>query len=277
MLFTGQERDYATGMDYFGARYYRADLGRFTTVDPGHVNGDTGDTQSWSPYASVRNNPLRYTDPTGTDYWIYGEGGTPFVHPGNYGMLISLLHGDGFYPVGGEFNGDIFNSLDTKVGRYEQIVSDGPVTPGPGVGPDTPAGGGSGGSPAGAFRGSGNGQRPWYKNSCITDALTFGAIDVAADAVGLIPGVGGAKTVARRIGNRIGYKGIVADRYGKQAIKQLNDRANAYSLTQGLGGRDWVSVGLDVAGFVPGLGQGAAGLSIGYDLYRTITGVGRCN
>ena len=31
-LFTGQERDSETALDYFGARYYRADLGRFTTV-----------------------------------------------------------------------------------------------------------------------------------------------------------------------------------------------------------------------------------------------------
>ena len=33
-LFTGQERDHETALDYFGARYYRADFGRFTTVDP---------------------------------------------------------------------------------------------------------------------------------------------------------------------------------------------------------------------------------------------------
>jgi RHS repeat-associated protein len=38
-LFTGKEREAETGMDYFGARYYRAGLGRFTTVDPlgGHL------------------------------------------------------------------------------------------------------------------------------------------------------------------------------------------------------------------------------------------------
>jgi RHS repeat-associated protein len=33
-LFTGKERDVESGLDYFGARYYRADLGRFTSVDP---------------------------------------------------------------------------------------------------------------------------------------------------------------------------------------------------------------------------------------------------
>ena len=34
-LFTGKERDSETGLDYFEARYYRADVGRFTTIDPG--------------------------------------------------------------------------------------------------------------------------------------------------------------------------------------------------------------------------------------------------
>jgi RHS repeat-associated protein len=33
-LFTGQERDFETGLDYFQARMLRPDLGRFLTVDP---------------------------------------------------------------------------------------------------------------------------------------------------------------------------------------------------------------------------------------------------
>jgi len=31
--FTGKERDTETGLDYFGARYYGAPVGRFTSVD----------------------------------------------------------------------------------------------------------------------------------------------------------------------------------------------------------------------------------------------------
>jgi RHS repeat-associated protein len=42
-LFTGQERDVETGQDYVSARQLRTDVGRFTTPDPGHVNGTVED------------------------------------------------------------------------------------------------------------------------------------------------------------------------------------------------------------------------------------------
>jgi hypothetical protein len=45
------------------ARFYSTTLGRFASVDP--VVGSAGDPQSWNGYSYVRNNPLRYTDPTG--------------------------------------------------------------------------------------------------------------------------------------------------------------------------------------------------------------------
>ncbi|MBZ0182895.1 MAG: hypothetical protein K8F60_10595, partial [Melioribacteraceae bacterium] len=32
--FTEKERDTETGLNYFGARYYDSDLGRWTSVDP---------------------------------------------------------------------------------------------------------------------------------------------------------------------------------------------------------------------------------------------------
>jgi RHS repeat-associated protein len=61
--FTGKERDPETGLDYFGARYYRANVGRFTTVDP--VGGRLADSQTLNKYAYARNNPLRFVDPAG--------------------------------------------------------------------------------------------------------------------------------------------------------------------------------------------------------------------
>jgi len=66
--FTSQERDAATGLDYFGARYMSAAQGRFTSPDPaGLLAAKPGNPQSWNLYAYVLNNPLAYIDPNGLD------------------------------------------------------------------------------------------------------------------------------------------------------------------------------------------------------------------
>ncbi len=66
-LFTGQERDFETGLDYFNARQLAAAFGRFTTTDPGNASASVYDSQSWNLYAHARNNPLKYVDPSGLD------------------------------------------------------------------------------------------------------------------------------------------------------------------------------------------------------------------
>ena len=63
--FTGKERDSESGLDYFGARYYGATLGRFLSVDPGNAGADLTNPQSWNAYAYVLNNPSALIDPTG--------------------------------------------------------------------------------------------------------------------------------------------------------------------------------------------------------------------
>jgi RHS repeat-associated protein len=72
--FTGKERDTETGLDYFGARYYRGNLGRFTTVDPMIKMKDAlVDPQRWNRYAYGLNNPFRYIDPDGrwpSTFWL---------------------------------------------------------------------------------------------------------------------------------------------------------------------------------------------------------------
>lgn len=66
--FTGKERDTETGLDYFGARYFSAAQGRFTSLDPIWVKADRMlDPQRLNLYAYGRNNPLKYSDPTGMD------------------------------------------------------------------------------------------------------------------------------------------------------------------------------------------------------------------
>ncbi len=70
--FTGKERDAETansgmgdGLDYFGARYYAAVMGRFTSADPDNFDARLGQPQSWNMYAYTWNNPLKYRDDDG--------------------------------------------------------------------------------------------------------------------------------------------------------------------------------------------------------------------
>jgi RHS repeat-associated protein len=64
--FTGKERDSESGLDNFGARYNASSMGRFMTPDPIHVMKQKfTDPQQWNMYSYVRNNPLRFIDPTG--------------------------------------------------------------------------------------------------------------------------------------------------------------------------------------------------------------------
>lgn len=66
--WTGKERDAETGLDYFGARYYGATLGRFTSVDPIKLTvARLYDPQRINLYGYCRNNPLTYLDPDGQD------------------------------------------------------------------------------------------------------------------------------------------------------------------------------------------------------------------
>ncbi len=68
--FTGKERDSETGLDYFGARMYGSNMGRFLSPDPDDDSGIEKDPQSWNRYAYARNNPLLLTDPNGESYEV---------------------------------------------------------------------------------------------------------------------------------------------------------------------------------------------------------------
>lgn len=61
--YTGQEKDSETGLNYYNARYYDSHIKRFTQPDDYVQN--IYDPQDLNPYSYVKNNPIRYTDPTG--------------------------------------------------------------------------------------------------------------------------------------------------------------------------------------------------------------------
>ena len=69
--FASKERDIETGLDYLGARYYSSAQGRFMGVDPIFLKKERlSDPQRLNLYAYVRNDPLKYIDPTGEDLTI---------------------------------------------------------------------------------------------------------------------------------------------------------------------------------------------------------------
>jgi len=61
--FTGKRLDESTGLYYFGGRYYDPQLGRFIQPDP--LVPNPGNPQDLNRFTYARNNPLKYTDPTG--------------------------------------------------------------------------------------------------------------------------------------------------------------------------------------------------------------------
>lgn len=68
--FTGKERDSETGLDFFGARYYANQMGRWMSPDWSDIPvpvpyADLTDPQSLNLYNYVRNNPIANLDPNG--------------------------------------------------------------------------------------------------------------------------------------------------------------------------------------------------------------------
>lgn len=72
--FTGYEKDQATNLNYAEARYYNSETGRFISQDPAvlrigqnqrEMTQLLNDPQQLNTYSYVRNNPIKYNDPTG--------------------------------------------------------------------------------------------------------------------------------------------------------------------------------------------------------------------
>ena len=109
--FTGKKRDSATGLSYFGARYYDPNIGRFISMDP------IKDGRNW--YVYCNNNPLKYTDLTGLSPFIFFQTLTwPSCPP------ISIP-----FPQAGSLNIPMFatptNLIDNMATPMGQTSSDG--------------------------------------------------------------------------------------------------------------------------------------------------------
>ena len=104
MTCTGKERDAETGLDYFGARYFSAAQGRFTTVDPEGASASLFDPQRWNGYSYAINNPLKFVD---------RDGEVPL-------LVVSGLVGAGVGAAGGAIF-DVANQLIQNGGDFGAI------------------------------------------------------------------------------------------------------------------------------------------------------------
>lgn len=81
--YTGREQDTETGLDYYRARYYDAEVGRFISEDP--IGFNAGDTNI---YRYVGNSPTNFTDPSGEVAFV----------PIAVGVVVSYAIGQAFAP-----------------------------------------------------------------------------------------------------------------------------------------------------------------------------------
>lgn len=93
-LYTGEQRDEASGLYYLRARYYNPALGRFLTSD--RFEGRLEDPSALHKYVYVQNNPVNMTDPLG----LYGAEEGTAAHQ-SLGALYIGMWGDYFVNPGG--------------------------------------------------------------------------------------------------------------------------------------------------------------------------------
>jgi RHS repeat-associated protein len=115
--FTGKERDWETGLDYFGARYMSSAQGRFTSPDPTFLNiRKVVSPQRWNLYGYALNNPLRYVDPDGEEtiavyypgYQVGVRNDPKITMPlGHAGVVVVRKDGSTHYFEYGRYHGPV--------------------------------------------------------------------------------------------------------------------------------------------------------------------------
>jgi len=293
--FTGKEHDNESGLDYFKARYYQSQTGRWLLPDwsdtPVPVPYATfSNPQSLNLYTYVGNNPVNEVDADGhvnqggnlkvglqvTDP-IGGCGVGSLNDPG---LSVCEWIMDGAIDPGSQQAIALITGQTADAAQWQaaadkiRLIHD-PNDPDYSVTVNANTGGCSMDDPICQYEYQyylnyysqyrqviplqTRSHYPDYKGFfCLGYGLKNSWGSMAIDSIGLIPEGGGAGTVARKIGNFVGYRGKVADNFGKAAIKQFSGANNTYGATQGAAKGDLTGTGLAVAGFIPGLGQIAA-------------------
>lgn len=84
--YTGKLEETRTGLQYFGARWYEPEIGRFLSPDPVEFREDS--VFSFNRYAYANNNPYRYLDPDGREV---AQAGLSFRLPKIFGFIQDAL------------------------------------------------------------------------------------------------------------------------------------------------------------------------------------------
>lgn len=136
--FTGHVNDVDTGLVYMQQRYYEPLAGRFLSVDP--VLTDSKSGQHFNRYAYVRNNPYRYTDPSGELPEVverlnemvtgpYGKLAEEAFSRGDYGTSAAYTVAGGLFGVGNALTlgqGAVALKLGTAtVSRFGEVAISG--------------------------------------------------------------------------------------------------------------------------------------------------------
>ena len=84
--FTGKLEETRVGIQYFGARWYEPELGRFLSADPVQFRDDN--IFSFNRYAYANNNPYRFVDPDGREVV---QVGATFALPEALGIFQKMI------------------------------------------------------------------------------------------------------------------------------------------------------------------------------------------
>jgi len=115
--FTGQYHDTDLGLYFYNARYYDSYLNRF--ISPDTIIPDPKNPQDLNRYSYTRNNPVRYTDPTG--HCIFGVDTLVCIAVG--GAVVGGLIGYGTQVYANLQSGvDLGTALTTDISA-EPIIS----------------------------------------------------------------------------------------------------------------------------------------------------------
>jgi RHS repeat-associated protein len=223
--FTGQDLDPNTNLTRFLARNYSMQQGRWLSPDPsGLAAVDVSNPQTWNRYAYVANNPLSFVDPTGLN----------MKGPGN------ICDAGGVVCGGGGDDGEGF-SISFGYG---------------GGNPDGFGGGGF--SFSFDFGGlcSPNDYMPCGLQP--TDPTVFSAINDIL--YGRIPGFPGIPTMADILNPM--SDGFGPANNGTQPLLTPNQQKALHCLGQTVKAKG-LSIGLDVAGSIPGFGNLFSGAAAG--------------